>query len=80
MRDRIHKIFTFDMGFRTWRRVCLISLWLSMLMTIFCVTPGPGLWLANQKPYITLISHIALVLALMGVLAAIRAEGKAADS
>lgn len=65
------------MGYDLWRKSVFIMLGVSVLMTVFCVTPGPGLWLANQKWYITFISHVALVLSMLGVIAGMRAEREA---
>ena len=67
------------MSYNAWKKLSYWMLGVSLFMTVFCVTPGPGLWLANQKWYITFISHIALVLSTLGVVAGVRAEGQASS-
>lgn len=65
------------MGIKAWTRIAYGTLITSLIMTVFCITPGPGIWLANQKVYITFISHIALVFGALGVIAGMRAEREA---
>lgn len=62
------------MSFGLWQKTVYVTLTASILMTIFCLTPGPGLALANSKVYITFVSHIALLFGALGVIAGFRVE------
>jgi hypothetical protein len=56
------------------RTVYSAALVLLVGWTIFCLIPGAGLSLAGQVWYVTLISHVALVLSLLPAWHASRIE------
>lgn len=62
------------MNTKAWKVLNYTVLGITGVMTIFCVTPGPGQALGQNLVYLTLISHIALLLACMASLSGIRAE------
>lgn len=55
-------------------------LWFFVFWTFFCVAPfSPGFQLAGQVWYVTLISHVALVLALLSAWESSRVEVRQED-
>jgi hypothetical protein len=56
------------------RIVYTAALVLLVVWTIFCLVPGPGKDLAGEVWYVTLISHVALVLSLLPAWHAVRIE------
>lgn len=59
---------------KAWLRLNQALLVPTIGMTVFCITPGPGQSLGRDLVYLTAISHLALVLAIMAAIAGARAE------
>jgi hypothetical protein len=64
---------------KLWKRLNYVVIAVTSLMTVFCVTPGPGQALGQNLVYLTFISHVALLLACMASISGLRSE-EAQDS
>lgn len=62
------------MSLKWWKRLNFSLLVVVSVMTVFCVTPGPGQELGQNLVYLTFISHLALILTCFATVAGIRSE------